>query len=242
MVSSVGESSSSYANGEQRTIYVSAGTRSVRIQFFVQHQYSYGDGWPVYALTINTLNEYKSQRAYTVYLQGPFPPTIPITVGAGGGGGGGGAGMTLNPALCGVSGPLPNYNGTAGNLTQAGNGGSSNPGAIAGGAGGGGGGASGHTITSGGSAGSKGTSSWPGAPLAAPVRKTGTISAAAGSTGTSNTISRGGSGGQGDWAWSNTTCPVGTGTNPLGVSYNGGPASGGVGGAGGFSGVVIIEY
>ena len=185
----------------------------------------------------------QSGLASIVYIQGPFPPSIPITIGAGGGGGGGGAGASQYPlaAVCwctcaGSTGVIPvsaSANGSPGSLTTGGAGAPSNPvtwtptntgQSGVGGAGGGGAGASGYSIGTGGAAGTKGTTTFNPAILPG-LRITG-AAASAGPSGSSTALVAGGAGGSPDYASS--------------LPYN--IVAGGRGGGGGFSGIMIVEY
>jgi len=190
-----------------------------------------GRGTPYSNSGINAANPTGLSKVSVAYINGPFPPTIPITVGAGGGGGGGGSG---------AGGP----NGTTATLY---NGGPGAPSIACAGAGGGGAGASGGTIGTGGTGGiSSTTPAFNGNP---------------GPAGSPSALVYGGSGSYGNYVPNSVFHPATCTPNPptpgpcCSCTPNpptytpcyytccGGPAgNGGQGGSSGFSGVVIVEY
>lgn len=163
------------------------------------------------------LNPFAGKGGYGVkIISGPFPvTTVPVTIGVGGGGGGGGGGRG-DLGLTGTAGsPGSGVNGGAG-----GNGSPSTGTSFVGGGGGGGGGAGGFCVGTGGAAGSRGTGS-PNAPA--------TTLATAGQPG-AGPFNRFGGGSGGSGGFQNALC-----CRPEMLSGAGG-------GAGGHSGIVIVEF
>ena len=160
-----------------------------------------------------TYNTPQTNRASVVYIKGPFPPTIPIVVGAGGGGGGG------SLSTCILVGATP------GSLTTGGNGASASN--LNGGGGGGGAGASGGTIGAGGNGGSGIGPGAPGNP---------------GPSGNPAYNVNGGSGGDGGGVSYCVPNPPGPCCTPVPPSSGCNYYPGFAGGGSGFSGIVIVEY